>query len=249
MSDERRRADALGGRGFGEAAEAYVAGRPDYPAELVAWLLGDAVDVVDVGAGTGKLTAALVGGGRRVVAVEPDGGMLDALREQVPGARALQGAAEALPLPDASADALLFGQAWHWVDVAPASAEAGRVLRPGGVLGLIWNVRDSAAAWVRALNGLIEGSAAEEAIEQDAVRVGQHFGPLERRSTAWSRPMTVERVVAMVASRSFVIAKEPGERAALLDEVRALLAGHPDTAGRERVDVPYRTTAFRARRP
>ena len=249
MSDGRRSADALAGRGFGEAAAEYVAGRPDYPADLVAWLVGDAVRVVDVGAGTGKLTAALVGPGRRVTAVEPDAGMLQALRTEVPDAEALAGAAERLPLADASADAVVLGQAWHWVDVPAASAEAGRVLRPGGTLGLIWNVRDSRAPWVRELGRIMSSSAAEQAIEQDAVRVGAPFGPLERRDSAWNRSMTVEQVVAMVASRSYVIAREPGERARLLDEVRALLASHPNTAGRDRVDLPYRTSAFRAVRP
>lgn len=249
MTEERRRADALAGRGFGEAAADYAAGRPDYPAGPVDWLVGDARDVVDVGAGTGKLTGALVGPGRTVIAVEPDRGMLQALRQEVPQAEALEGAAEHLPLADGSADAVLFGQAWHWVDVAAASREAARVLRPGGVLGLIWNVRDSRTPWVRELGRIMSSSAAEQAIEQDAVRVDPPFGVLERRDATWSRAMTVSRVVAMVASRSYVIAKPPGERADLLDEVRALLASHPDTAGRDRVDLPYRTTAFRTVRP
>lgn len=249
MTEADRRTTALRGRGFGTAAADYVSGRPDYPADLVAWLVGAAQDVVDVGAGTGKLTAALVGGGRRVVAVEPDEGMLGALRGQVPEAVALQGAAEHLPLPDASADVVVLGQAWHWVDVPAASLEAARVLRPGGVLGLIWNVRDSQVPWVHELGALMRGSAAEETIERDAVRVGPPFGPLERRDGRWSRAMTVEQVVAMAASRSYVIALEPGERATLLDQVRDLLAEHPDTAGRERIDLPYRTAAFRTRRP
>lgn len=249
MTEDRRRADALAGRGFGAAAADYVAGRPDYPADLVAWLLGDARDVVDVGAGTGKLTAALVGGGRRVTAVEPDAGMLDALRVEVPAATAVIGAAQRLPLPDASADAVVLGQAWHWVEVVAASREAGRVLRPGGALGLIWNVRDSRVPWVRALGGIMRGSAAEEAIEHDAVRVGAPFGALERREGRWTRPLTVDQVLAMAASRSYVIALRPDDREALLGGIRTLLATHPDTAGRERVELPYRTVAFRTVRP
>jgi SAM-dependent methyltransferase len=243
------RDEALAGRRFGAAADAYVAGRPGYPQELVDWLVGDAVDVVDVGAGTGKLTAALVGPGRSVVAVEPDAGMLDMLRSQVPEARALQGAAEALPLPDASADAIVLGQAWHWVDVPRASAEAARVLRPGGSLGLVWNVRDTSVDWVEALGRVFRGSAAERMIDADGVRVDPPFGPLERRDVRWTRPMTPDGLVAMAASRSYVIALPEEERAEVLDGVRALVASHPATAGRDTVDLPYVTSAFRARLP
>lgn len=246
MSD---RDEALAGRRFGAAADEYVAGRPDYPAEVVEWLIGDAREVADVGAGTGKLTAALVRAGRSVVAVEPDGGMLDALRREVPEARPEQGTAEALPLPDASVDAVVFGQAWHWVDVPEASAEAARVLRPGGALGLVWNVRDTSVDWVDRLGAVIRGSAAERMIETDSVRVAPPFGPLERRDVRWSRPMTVDDVVAMAASRSYVIALTPEERADVFDGVRQLLATHPETAGRDRFDLPYVTSAFRAVRP
>jgi SAM-dependent methyltransferase len=246
MSD---RDEALAGRRFGAAAAEYVAGRPDYPAEIVDWLVGSARDVADVGAGTGKLTAALVRGGRSVVAVEPDAGMLEALAREVPDARAEQGVAEALPLPDASVDAVVFGQAWHWVDVPKASAEAARVLRPGGVLGLVWNVRDTTVDWVDRLGGVIRGSAAERMIETDGVRVDPPFGPLERHDVRWSRSMGVDDVLAMAASRSYVIALTRKEREGVLDGVRELLATHPETAGRERFDLPYLTSAFRTVRP
>jgi SAM-dependent methyltransferase len=242
------RDEALAGRRFGAAAADYVAGRPDYPAEAVAWLVGDAHDVVDVGAGTGKLTASLLRPGRAVVAVEPDAGMLAALRREVPAARALAGSGEAIPLPDASADAVVYGQAWHWVDVPRASAEAARVLRLGGVLGLIWNVRDSSVDWVRELGRIVHGSAAERLVETDAVAVAPPFGPLERLDLAWRRSMTVEQVLAMCASRSYVIALSPEERADVLGAVRILLDTHPQTAGLPRVDLPYRTSAFRTRR-
>ena len=243
------RDEALAGRGFGAAADAYVAGRPDYPAEIVEWLVGDARAVADVGAGTGKLTAALVGPGRDVVAVEPDAGMLAALAREVPAARPLQGTGEAVPLPDASVDAVVYGQAWHWVDVPAAAAEAARVLRPGGVLGLVWNVRDTTVDWVERLGDVFRGSAAERMIDTDSVAVAPPFGPLERRDLRWSRPMTVDALVAMAASRSYVIALPPEERADVLGRVRTLLATHPDTAGHDVVDLPYVTSAFRTRRP
>lgn len=249
MSEAARRAGALAGRGFGAAADAYAAGRPGYPADAVAWLVGDAGRIVDVGAGTGKLTAALVGPDRDVIAVDPDEAMLAVLRRELPVAAARTGRAEALPLPDASADAVVLGQAWHWVDPGRASAEAGRVLRPGGVLGLVWNIRDTRAPWVRDLGELMHRSAAETALEDGDVRVEAPFGRLERREQGWSRPMTVDQVVAMAASRSYLIALPAGERESLLEEIRHLLAEHPDTAGRAVLDLPYRTIAFRARRP
>lgn len=243
------RDEALAGRRFGDAADAYVAGRPEYPAEIVEWLVQGATDVADVGAGTGKLTAALVRSGRHVVAVEPDGGMIAALEREVPTARALQGTGEALPLADASADAITYGQAWHWVDVAKASAEAARVLRPGGALGLVWNVRDTSVAWVDELGAVFRGSAAERMIESDTVRVEPPFGPFERRDVRWTRPMTVDGLVAMAASRSYVIALSPQERDGVLDGVRELVATHPDTRGRTTVELPYVTSAFRSLRP
>jgi SAM-dependent methyltransferase len=250
--DERTATDrdeALAGRRFGAAAADYVAGRPDYPAELVDWLVGAAGAVADVGAGTGKLTAALVRPGREVVAVEPDGDMLAALAREVPAARVAQGSGEALPLPDASVDAVVYGQAWHWVDVPRASAEAARVLRPGGALGLVWNVRDSDVDWVGELGSIMLGSAAERMIDSDAVRVAAPFGPIERRDLRWTRPMTPDQLVAMAASRSYVIALPVDERTALLDDVRALLTRHPETAGRDRIEMPYTTSAFRTLRP
>ncbi|WP_375388734.1 class I SAM-dependent methyltransferase [uncultured Amnibacterium sp.] len=247
MGSERD--EALAGRRFGAAADAYVAGRPDYPAEIVEWLIGDARAVADVGAGTGKLTAALVRAGREVTAVEPDAGMLEALAREVPQAAPLQGTGEVIPLPDASVDAVVYGQAWHWVDVPAASAEAARVLRPGGVLGLVWNVRDTAADWVDRLGDVMRGSAAERMIGSDAVVVAPPFGPLERRDLRWTRPMTVDQVVAMAASRSYVIALPAGERDDVLAGIRTLLATHPATAGRDAVDLPYVTSAFRTRRP
>jgi SAM-dependent methyltransferase len=239
-------------RSFGKAASAYAAGRPSYPREAVEWLLnGVDGDVADVGAGTGKLTEivaqVLEGSGARVTAVEPDPGMLEALA--VPGVDKRLGSAEALPLDDASFGAVVFGQAWHWVDVPVASREAGRVLRPGGVLGLIWNVRDTAVPWVDELTRAMRGSDAEAMIEAGGPTVDSPFGALERRTFRWANPLTLDRLLQMAASRSYLITATEEHRQAVFADIRALAARAPEVAGRETFDMPYVTHAFRAVTP
>lgn len=133
--------------GFGRAADAYERARPDYPAEAVDWLcdrlaLRPGRTVVDLAAGTGKLTRLLVASGARVIAVEPVAGMRNALARAVPAVEILDGTAEAMPLPDGSADAITVAQAFHWFSTADALSEIHRVLAPGGALALVWNRRD-----------------------------------------------------------------------------------------------------------
>lgn len=258
MSDSGSGDGAAGGSGtsgtaqetalsFGRAASDYVAGRPSYPLESVAWLLGDgSLDVVDVGAGTGKLTETIVAAGHRVTAVEPDEVMLATLAESLPGVVALSGTGEQLPLPDASADALVYGQAWHWVDSGRASAEAARVLRPGGRLGLVWNLRDERVPWVAELTRVMGGSEAERMIADDAVQVGEQFESAERHILAWTSTMTAEQIVRMAASRSYVITAPEERRRSVLRNVRQLLATHLGAIGRDPIGLPYRTVAFRA---
>src|SRR6478735_7811542 len=173
---------------FGAAAGAYESGRPDYPREAVDWMLapvrepGRALRVADIGAGTGKLTRTIVEAGAEVVAVDPDPDMLAALRAHVHGVPTFVGTGERMPLPDASVDAVLLGQAWHWVDPVAASAEAGRVLRSGGVLGLVWNIRDESDPWVARLTAAMHGSHAEETLAGDGPRAAEPFDGLEPRS-------------------------------------------------------------------
>ena len=242
---------------FGAAAAAYEQGRPDYPVEAVAWLLepaGAHPRIVDIGAGTGKLTrvvAELVAGagaegrGAEVIAVDPDAEMLGELRRSLPGIRTLIGTAEALGLPDESVDAAVLGQVWHWVDPVAGSAEIGRVLKPGGVLGLVWNIRDESVPWVARLTEIMKGSNAEQLMADGGPEVAAPFGALTARTWQWERPMTRAALTAMVHSRSYVITAEPAEReridreiAGLFDEIGAV--------GDARVRLPYVTYAFRA---
>ena len=151
----------LHGSSFGAAAAAYAEHRPDYAQAAVRWALEPAPGprVLDLGAGTGKLTATLVALGADVVAVEPDPAMLAELRRALPAVRALPGSAEAIPLPDASVDAVLAGNAMHWFDMAVAGPEIARVLAPGGILAGLWNVMDDRVDWVAGL-ARVSGSAA-----------------------------------------------------------------------------------------
>ena len=242
---------------FGSEASAYEAGRPDYPLEVVEWMLqpvrhdGRAIRAADVGAGTGKLTRVVAGLGAEVVAIDPDAAMLAELRSHVLGVPTFVGTGERMPLPDASLDAVLFGQAWHWVDIPQASAEAGRVLRSGGVLGLVWNIRDESVPWVSRLTAAMHGSHAEEMLAGDGVRVGAPFDGLEERSWSWSRALGRRALLDMVSSRSYVITAGESERTRILAAVGELFDSQRrvDAEGAEVVDLPYRTHAYRGIRP
>ncbi|WP_062135944.1 class I SAM-dependent methyltransferase [Demequina aestuarii] len=233
---------------FGAAAGDYEQGRPGYPADAVAWLLGASPGrVLDLGAGTGKLTALVADVAAEVVAVDPDVAMLETLTRSLPDVSTAVGQAEQIPLRDASVDAVLLGQAWHWVDVAAASAEIARVLRPGGTLGLIWNIRDSREPWVAGLGVAMHGSAAESLIEGEGPRVAAPFSGLDTRRWEWARTMSADDVRAMVRSRSYYITGDAEFRACVDRDVEAVLTGLPSREGE--VSLPYVTHAFRAHRP
>jgi SAM-dependent methyltransferase len=245
-------------QGFQAAAETYVRGRPDYPEGLQDWLtgvlgLGPGRTCVDLGAGTGKSARALARTGARVIAVEPVAAMRARLTADLPGISALEGTAQAMPLADASADAVLCATAFHWFACEDALREIHRVLKPGGALGLVWNVRDESVDWVAALTAIME----------------PHEGDTPRhRHGQWRRPFACglftdleqttlphrhvgppeEVIVDRTLSVSFIASLPEAERARVADQLRALIADHPGLRGRDTVSFPYLTQAYACRK-
>lgn len=233
MDDQRWRERA---GSFGAAAEVYDRSRPSYPVEAVRWVLPpDARRVLDLGAGTGRLTGVLLDLGLDVVAVEPS----DDMRALVPArAEVLAGTAEQVPLPDGSVDAVLVGQAFHWFDRAAALPEVARVLRPGGTLGLLWNERDESVEWVRRVWDLFSGEP--ERFEGDAPFAAMAgLGAPEHERFAHEQPLDADLLVDLVASRSVLITMPEDERVEVLQQVRA-------AAPEGSFLLPYLTDAWRS---
>jgi ubiquinone/menaquinone biosynthesis C-methylase UbiE len=233
---------------FGSVAADYAALRPGYPADAVAFLLGDRPQrVLDLGAGTGLLTDAVVAAGHEVVAVDPSVPMLEQLRARLPQVETAEGGAEGIPLPDASVDAVVAGQAAHWFDPGAAAVELRRVLRPGGVVGLVWNTRDERVPWVRALGELLAAEARDHEADQGVVDrfAAELPAAVEVADSAVSQTVTPEQVVGGIGTRSYVATKDAVSRAGFLGRVRDLLATHPDTRGRDELVLPYTTRAYR----
>ena len=233
---EWRRAQATS---FGAAADAYERGRPPYPAAAIDWLLPEhAQRVVDLGAGTGKLTRQLRDRGLEVIAVEPSAGMRDQLRRAVPGVPVLGGKAEQLPLAAGSVDAILVAQAWHWVEPSLAIPEAARVLAPGGRLGLLWNRRVEGVDWVSELSSIMGSSAARRTRGGSPRRSRRPSGRVERFNADWVHHLSPEAMIDWVASRSYVITLPEAQRESVLGQVRRLLDDHP-ALGRGRDRDPH----------
>lgn len=238
-------------RSFGGVADVYEASRPGYPLDAAAWLVRNGQSrVVDVGAGTGKLTRALLRDDREVIAVDPSEEMLRVLRSAIPGVETLVGTGERLPLPDESVDAVTFAQAWHWVDKRVASIEVGRVLKPGGTLGLIWNFRDERVDWVRELGVAMhaDGDQYTEGMDENPHVHGPFEAP-ERAVFEWEQPLSRDGLLDLVRSRSYFAVMTPDQQASTIENVGSLIDSHPQTAGRATIGLPYVTLAFRYVRP
>lgn len=246
---------------FGAAAGAYAEHRPDYARAAVHWALEPAPGprVLDLGAGTGKLTGTLAALGIDVVAVEPDPEMLAELRRGLPAVRALSGSAEAIPLPDASVDAVLCGNAMHWFDMDLAGPEIARVLAPGGILAGLWNVFDDRVDWVAGL-ARVSGSAAvgprDVPTSWRAETTGMHlpkkggdarFGSPEQAVFPHGQRRTADSLVATLATKAGILVMPEREREAALGRTRAYLASRPETADGE-FALPMLTGVLRVRR-
>jgi SAM-dependent methyltransferase len=243
---------------FGAAATAYAEHRPDYAQDALRWALEGAPGrrVLDLGAGTGKLTAGLLGLGVEVAAVEPDPEMLAELRRALPDVRAMQGGAEAIPLPDGSVDAVLAGNAMHWFDMDVAGPEIARVLAPDGVLAGLWNTVDDRVDWVAGL-AEVSGSAAIGPrdtpagwrAETAAMHLPQsgapaRFGSPEQAEFPHGQPRTADSLVATLATRAGMLVMPEDDREALLGRIRAYLATRPETAHGE-FTLPMLTCVLR----
>jgi ubiquinone/menaquinone biosynthesis C-methylase UbiE len=232
-------------RGFSRSAEAYDRARPEYPAAAVAWLanrlvLGPGRTVVDLAAGTGKLTRPLAATRADVIAVEPVAEMR--ARIGPAAARVLDGTAEAMPLPDAGADAVTVAQAFHWFDGPAALAEIHRVLRPDGALALVWNRRPLEHPVHAAIERIIaphrgDAPAHKSGSWRAAFEATTLFGPFEVRTFEHARPHDADALADRVGSTSFVAALDDAPRAEVLAAVRALAADGP-------VELPYVCEVF-----
>jgi SAM-dependent methyltransferase len=235
--------------GFSSAADVYERARPSYPAAAVEWIaertsLGPGRTVLDLGAGTGKLTRLLVPTGARVIAVEPLAEMRAQLEDVLPGIESLDGTAEEIPLPDGSVDVITCAQAFHWFNVELAVPEVARVLADDGVLVLVWNTRDLGDSLQGAIESLLGPARGAVSVQFDLgwlppLEAAPGFGPVERRTFELAQLVTREGVVDRVASTSFVAAMPQAERDALLEQVRGLVAGR-----KEPFSFPYRTEVF-----
>jgi ubiquinone/menaquinone biosynthesis C-methylase UbiE len=239
--------------GFATSADAYERGRPGYPEEATAWLAGrlrleEGRDVLDLAAGTGKLTRALVPFGARVIAIEPIDEMREQLFRALPDVDAFDGTAESIPLPDGSVDAVTCGQAFHWFRADEALREIHRVLRPGGGLALVWNMRDLSDPLQGRVHEILKPYGAgvrsyRDFAPKDAVDQSGLFGPVEHRSWPYIQRLSRAHLVDRIASVSYIAILDPDTRAGVLSQVLDAAEGLP-----EPISLPYTTEIYAANR-
>lgn len=229
---------------FGSVARMYAEHRPGYPDEAVSWLTGAApVRVLELGAGTGKLTQTLVALGHDVIASDPSPQMLAMLRTNVPSAHVLVGSAESIALPTGSVEVVVAAQAFHWFDQERALPEIARVLRPGGALALVWNTADQKVPWVKKVFGLIGLGDAD--VSQDPVEHSELFTTSDRRVVRHWQTLDRQALVGFCASQSKVSTMSETERRQVLDQVGRIY----DSYGRgpDGMLLPWNTYCYRAK--
>ncbi len=241
--------------GFDAQADAYERARPSYPPDVVDWLVENlrityGARVVDLAAGTGKLTRLLAPYGSNLIAVEPVEGMTRHLCAAVPDVPVVSSTAETLPFARHSLDAVTVAQAFHWFDADAAFAELHRILRPGGRVGLVWNARDRSVDWVDQVWGIMDRVEKRapwrehEEWSESALGTRAGFGTLHEATFRHEHLLSPSDVVTRVQSVSHVAVLAPAERERVLEEVRTLLATHPETKGRAVVGMTYRVDAY-----
>ncbi len=242
---------------FGSVAAGYALHRPGYPDEAVAWALEslpDSARVLDLAAGTGKLTEAILRYGipaAAVLAVEPDAEMRAELDRRLPQIAARPGSAEQIPADSGALDAVLVGQAFHWFDPEPALAEIARVLRPGGVLAALGNVEDDTVAWVAELTEEAQANRPVGSVGRGFADVPEHsaFGSPQQRRFRWSWPRTIDSLMKTTSTHSWALVSSPDQRTAAFSAIRRFLEQHPATRSGS-FELPMQTLVLRiTRRP
>jgi SAM-dependent methyltransferase len=244
MDDDVRRQ----ARSFGPVADAYHRGRPSFPVEAVRWLVGEQpATVLELGAGTGKMTAVLAELGHDVHATEPDPAMLAVLQRHLPDVPTSESGAEEIPLPDRSVDVVVAAHSFHWFDHDVALPEIARVLRPRGHLALTWNNRDTKIPWVRKLGRILDDQPqAKQATSAsvDALVQSDLFGFVEDKQFPFWQDVNRESIVDLVASRSYVSTLDEEAREAKLAQVLALYDDYG--RGMDGMQLLYACECFRA---
>ena len=231
-------------RSFGGVADSYDRGRPTYPREAAVWLTSDRpLSVLELGAGTGKLTQQLVALGHDVHATEPDEQMLAVLAKNLPDIRVSQASAEEIPSGDSSYDVVVSAQAFHWFDYDKALPEIARVLRPRGRLSLVWNQRDERIPWVKRLGKII---GTQEHLTDPAEVLGKSrlFGEVEEEAFRFWQIVDQHSIRDLVRSRSNIALLSTPEQEAKMAEVLAFYEEYG--RGRDGMQLPYAATCFRS---
>jgi ubiquinone/menaquinone biosynthesis C-methylase UbiE len=252
----RRVHEAAGG--FDNAPDAYERGRPGYPdaavRHIVASLkIGEHATVLDLAAGTGKLTRALVKTGGRLLALDPTEGMRRTFARLLPDVPVVGGQAEAIPFREGFFDAVVVAQAFHWFDAPAAIDQLHRVIRPGGGVALVWNVRDETFPFWAEVTEMLRPY--ETGVPRDRMKAWRTafdgsdlFGPLDTRSFDQEQLVSRDGVFDRVMSISFIAALDERPRSEFHSRLASLLEDEPATAGREEISLPYRTDVYVAMR-